>query len=63
MNLIGFLVVVLVVLVVMYVAKVVVDYMELPPPIRMVALLIIGLVCLLLLFNQLGVIGVPVVRL
>lgn len=59
MNLLAFLLTVLVVLVILYVCKVVVDYAELPPPIRVVALLIVGLICLVLLLNQIGVAGVP----
>jgi hypothetical protein len=57
MSLIGFLIAVVIVLVVLYVTKVIIDYMELPPPIRTVVLLIVGLVCLLVLLNQLGFAG------
>lgn len=63
MNLIGFLVAVLVILIVVYVCKLVVDFLELPPPVRTIALLIIGLVCLLMLLNSIGVVGAPVFRL
>ncbi len=58
---IGFLIAVLVLLVVLYVVKVVVDYLELPPPIRKVVLLIVGLMALLWLLSQLGVMGRGVV--
>ncbi len=60
MNLIGFLVAVLIILIILYVAKLVIDYMELPAPIRTVVLLIVGLICLLMLLNQVGYLGAPV---
>jgi hypothetical protein len=53
---IQFLIFAVVLLVVLYVCKLVVDWLELPDPIRMV-LLIIGLIALVALFNQLGFIG------
>jgi hypothetical protein len=51
---ISFLIWVLVLLVVMYVAKMVVDALELPANIRKVAMLILGLICLVALFNKFG---------
>ncbi len=54
---IGFLIAVVVLLVVLYVAKLVIDYLELPDPIRKVVLLIIGLIGLLWLLSQLGILG------
>lgn len=51
---IGFLIFALVLLVVLYVVKLLVDYMGLPQPIRQVALIIVGLIGLLVLLNQLG---------
>jgi hypothetical protein len=54
---IQFLIFALVLLVVLYVCKLVVDWLELPDPIRKVVLLIIGLIALVALLNQLGFIG------
>lgn len=55
MNLIGFLIAALILLVVIYVVKLVMDQIPLPDPIKTIAWLIIGLVFLLILLNQLGV--------
>lgn len=60
MSLIGFLVTVLVILVVLYVVRLVVTQMGLPPPIQTVVFLIVGLVCLIALLNSIGVVGRPV---
>lgn len=59
MTLVGFLVSVLILLVVIFVAKLVVDELELPPNIRKIAMLIIALIGLIALFNQLGYVGTP----
>ncbi len=47
--LIYFLIGVLVLLVVLYVTKLVLDYLELPPPIRQIVMLIFGLIGLIVL--------------
>jgi hypothetical protein len=57
MTMIQFLIFALVLLVVLYVCKIIVDYLELDPPIRKIVLLIVGLIGLLALLNQLGFIG------
>jgi hypothetical protein len=54
---IQFLIFALVLLIVLYVVKIVVDYLELDPPIRKIVLLIVGLIGLVALLNQLGFIG------
>lgn len=58
---ISFLIAVLVLLVVLYVVKLVIDYLELPPPIRKIALIVIALIALLWLVSQLGAFGRGVV--
>jgi putative effector of murein hydrolase LrgA (UPF0299 family) len=59
MTLIGFLIAVLIILVVVYVGKLVIDFLELPPPIAKIAMLVLALIALIALFNQLGYIGAP----
>lgn len=54
---INFLIAVLILLVCLYVVKLVVDWLELPDPIRKVVLLIVGLIAVLWLLSQLGVMG------
>lgn len=54
---IGLLVAIIVVLIVLVVAKYVIDWMELERPFRQIALLIVGLVCLLILLGQFGFLG------
>lgn len=44
----------LILLVVLYIVKMVIDALELPPKIRNVAMAIVGLIFLLILLNQLG---------
>lgn len=58
---IALLVWILVAIVVLYVVKLLVDYMELPQPIRTVVLLVVGLIFLLWLLSQLGLFGPRVV--
>lgn len=53
---IGFLVFLLVLLVVMYVCNLVIEQLSLPDNIKKVVYLIVGLVFLLILLNQLGVV-------
>jgi hypothetical protein len=57
MSLIGLLVALVVIVIVMVAAKYICDYMEAPPPIRMVVLLVAGLFCLIILLNGVGVVG------
>lgn len=63
MDVIGFLIFALVALVILYVAKLILDYCEADPPIRKVVLLILGLILLILLLNQIGFVGRRVVLL
>lgn len=51
-GLVGFLVTCLVLLIVLYVAKLILDYMEAPPPIRTIVLLILGLIGLIFLLGS-----------
>jgi hypothetical protein len=55
MNLVGLLVAILVLAILVYAAKVLIDWLEFPPPIRTVIMLIIGVIVLLILLNMLGV--------
>ena len=55
MNLIGLLVAIAVVVGLAILAKWLVDHFELPPPLRTVALIVVGVVCLLIIVNQFGV--------
>lgn len=59
MSIIGFLITVLIILVVIYCTKIILDWCEVPGPIRTVALLIVALLCLLALLNQIGFVGAP----
>ena len=61
MSLVGLIVVLVVILIVMVMAKYIVEYMEVPPTFRWIVLLVVGLLCLILLLNQLGVAGRPMV--
>jgi hypothetical protein len=58
-NLVGFLITILVLVVIVYVITLFIDWLVLPPPIRTIALLIVGLIALLVLLNQLGAVGAP----
>ena len=55
MDLIGLLLLVLILLIVVYAVKVLIDWIELPGPVRTVALLLVGAVALLLVLSKLGV--------
>lgn len=55
-TLIAFMVMVIVLMVVLYCVKLVMDWMELPPPIRTVAMLIVGIVALWILLSRLGIV-------
>ena len=54
MTLIDLLIAVIILLVVLYVAKIVIDYLELPPPIRQIVMLIIALVVLVIVLGWFG---------
>jgi hypothetical protein len=56
-DIVYLLVVVFIIVVVCVGAKYLVDYMEFPPPLRLIVLAFVGLVCLLVLLNALGLIG------
>lgn len=57
------LIVVFVIVVAVIGVKYLVDYMEFPPPLRLIALVFVGLVCLLAFLNALGLLGDgPVLR-
>ncbi len=55
MNLIGLLVTLLVLAIVIYVVKLILDMLPLPDPVRLIVYLILGLVGLLILLNMLGI--------
>lgn len=54
MNLVGLLVTLLVLAVIVYVVKLVMDMLPLPDPVKLIAYLILGLVGLIVLLNILG---------
>lgn len=54
MTIIDLLIAVIVLVVVIYVAKLVLDMVELPPPIRTIVMLIIGLVVLFIVLSWFG---------
>lgn len=56
-DLVYLLVVVFVIVVACVGVKYFVDYMEFPPPLRMIALVFVGLICLLAFLNALGLLG------
>jgi hypothetical protein len=56
-DIVNLLVTVFVIVVVCVGAKYLVDYMEFPPPLRLIVLAFVGLVCLLALLYALGLIG------
>lgn len=60
MSIIGFLLALLVLVVVIFAVKLVLDYCEVTGPIRQLVLLIVALLCILMILNQLGVVGAPV---
>jgi multisubunit Na+/H+ antiporter MnhB subunit len=55
MNLVGLLVAILVLAILVYAVKILIDWLEFPAPIRTVILLIVGVIVLLILLNLLGV--------
>lgn len=57
MSVVGLIVAVIVIAIVMVVAKLIVDWMELAHPFRQIVLLLVGLLCLLVLLGQLGLFG------
>jgi len=61
--LVGLLIAIVVIVIIMVVAKYVIDWMELAPPLRNIVLLVVGLACLILLLNQVGLVGQPFIRL
>ena len=62
MNLIGLLIAVALAVGLAVLAKWLVDYFEFPPPLRIVALIVAGIICLIIILNQLGVAGQPIFR-
>lgn len=54
---IGLLITLIVLLVVVYVAHLIVEQLALPPPVKTIVYLILGLVFLLILLGQLGFVG------
>lgn len=61
MSVVGLIVAVIVIAIVMVMAKLIVDWMELAHPFRQIVLLLVGLLCLLVLLSQFGLFG-PAVR-
>lgn len=55
MMLIDILIAAIVIVVIVYVAKLVLDMLELPPPVRSIAMLIIGLIVLIVVLGWFGV--------
>ena len=55
MMLIDILIAAIVIVVIVYVAKLVLDMLELPPPVRQIAMLIIGLIVLIVVLGWFGV--------
>ncbi len=59
MSLIGLLVGLIVILIVIFGAKAILDACEVGGPIRTLILLVVALVCLLILLNLTGLVGAP----
>jgi len=55
MMLIDILIAAIVIVVIVYVAKLVLDMLELPPPVRQIAMIIIGLIVLVVVLGWFGV--------
>lgn len=55
MTLIDILIAALILFVVIYIAKLLLDYLELPPPVRSIAMLIIAIVVLIVILSWFGV--------
>ena len=60
-QLVGFLLICLIVIVVIYGLKIVLDWLELPPPVKSIALTVVSVIALIiLLVKVLAILGVPV---
>ena len=64
MNLVGLLILVIVLVLICIVAKWFVDYMSIPHPISTIILVVVGLLCLIIFLQQMGLLsGGPIVNL